>query len=80
MFNQWIAVSTVEGIELLTLDRKISINIPDFTSPTVVAATRLQGQQPLGMFRLPAEEFFCAYEGKFALPGIAIDSECSMIY
>jgi hypothetical protein len=80
MFKQWIAVSTGKGIELLTLDRKIPINIPDFRSPPVVAAARLQGQRPLGMFRLPAEEFFCAYERKFPSSGIAMDCECSMIY
>jgi hypothetical protein len=65
MFNQYLAVSTLKCFELLTLDRKFPFSVPDLkNSDMALIATRLQLQRPLGMFRLPAEEFFCCYEGE----------------
>jgi hypothetical protein len=63
LFNMYIAISTAKGFELMTLDKKIPMSIPDVTQPAIAnIASRIQGQKPLGMFRLNSQEFLLAYE------------------
>jgi hypothetical protein len=63
LFHTYIAISTARGFELLTLDRKQTMSIPDLKLPAIASiAARLNGQKPLGMFRLSEQEFLCAYE------------------
>jgi CNH domain-containing protein len=64
VFNSAIAVSSMKGFEILSLDRKQSASIPsDIHGSHVTAiAQRLQGQKPLGMFRLSDQEFLLAFE------------------
>lgn len=63
LFHSSLAVSTLKGFEVLTLDKKHPWSVPDLT-PTHVStiAGRLSGQMPLGMFRLSEQEFLCVYE------------------
>ncbi|KAF1988900.1 hypothetical protein K402DRAFT_22308 [Aulographum hederae CBS 113979] len=74
LFSSSLAVSSVKGFEVLTLDKKQPVTIPDLRMEGVQKiALRLQNQQPLGMFRLPSgsegstpqaggEEFLLCYE------------------
>lgn len=63
LFNAYIAISTQRGFELLTLDKKVPMSIPDLKSPEISSiAARLAGQKPLGMFRLSDQEFLLCYE------------------
>ncbi|KAJ5958682.1 uncharacterized protein N7479_005832 [Penicillium vulpinum] len=70
MFHSSLAISTQKGIEVLTLDKKLSWSVPDFsTNDTQDAADTLQsianrisGLKPLGMFRLSESEFLVAYQ------------------
>lgn len=63
LFKNYVAVSTARGFELLTLDRKLPVSIPDLKEPSIqTIAARLSGQRPLGMFRLSDEEFLLCYE------------------
>jgi len=64
VFNSAIAVCSQKGFEILNLDRKFPGTIPmEMDSPEVSAiAQRLQGQKPLGMFRLSEQEFLLCYE------------------
>lgn len=63
LFHTYIAVSTARGFELLTLDKKNPMSIPDLKQPSISSiATRLVGQKPLGMFRLSDAEFLLCYE------------------
>ncbi|RYP66807.1 hypothetical protein DL771_007605 [Monosporascus sp. 5C6A] len=63
IFNAYIAVSTAKGFELLTLDKKIPMSIPDVKQPAIAnIANRIKDQRPLGMFRLNDQEFLLAYE------------------
>lgn len=63
LFHTYIAVSTPRGFELLTLDRKQPMSIPDLKQPAIATiASRLNGQKPLGMFRLSEAEFLLCYE------------------
>jgi CNH domain len=63
MFHSSLAVCTQKGFEILTLDKKQPISIPDLEASHVqMIATRLQGQKPLGMFRLSEQEFLLCYE------------------
>jgi hypothetical protein len=64
IFKSTIAVSSAKGFEILNLDRKFPSTIPmDLDSPAVSAiAQKLQGQKPLGMFRLSDQEFLLVYE------------------
>lgn len=48
---------------MLTLDKKQPWSVPDLKQSHVATiAARLQGQQPLGMFRLSDLDFLCVYE------------------
>ncbi|KAL3422370.1 CNH domain-containing protein [Phlyctema vagabunda] len=65
LFHTYIAISTQRGFELMTLDKKAPISIPDTRAqaPAIASiAARLQGLKPLGMFRLSDAEFVLCYE------------------
>jgi hypothetical protein len=63
LFHTYIAVSTARGFELLTLDKKVTMSIPDLKEPSIATiAARLTGQKPLGMFRKSETEFLLCYE------------------
>jgi CNH domain len=63
LFHTYIAVSTAKGFELLTLDKKVTMSIPDLKQPSIAnIAARLAGQRPLGMFRKSESEFLLCYE------------------
>ena len=63
IFHSSLAISTQRGFEILTLDKKQPISIPDLEASHVqVIASRLSGQKPLGMFRLSESEFLLVYE------------------
>jgi hypothetical protein len=63
MFHSSLAVSTQKGFEILTLDKKQPISIPDLEAPHVQAISqKLANQKPLGMFRLSDAEFLLVYE------------------
>ncbi|ROT35369.1 Rho1 guanine nucleotide exchange factor 3 [Sodiomyces alkalinus F11] len=63
LFQSYIAVSTARGFELLTLDKKQTMSIPDVREPAIAnIANRIRDQRPLGMFRLNDQEFLLAYE------------------
>lgn len=63
VFHTSLAVCSSKGFEVLTLDKKQSWSVPDLKQSSVATiAQRLQGQQPLGMFRLSDLDFLCVYE------------------
>lgn len=63
LFHSSLAVSTLRGFEVLTLDKKQPWSVPDLKTKAVESiATRLANQQPLGMFRLDEQEFLLVYE------------------
>ena len=63
LFTTSLAVSTNRGVEVLTLDKKVSTTIPDLKTPEVASiAARIADQRPLGMFRLSDNEFLLVYE------------------
>ncbi len=63
LFNQYIAISTQKGFELMTLDKKVPMSIPDTKNPDIGnIAARIVNQKPLGMFRLSDAEFLLCYE------------------
>lgn len=63
LFQTYIAVSTAKGIEMLTLDKKQPMSIPDLKTPAIAnIAGRISNQKPLGMFRLNDNEFLLTYE------------------
>jgi hypothetical protein len=63
LFHSYIAISTQRGFEMLTLDKKVPMSIPDLKQPSIAGiAARLAGQKPLGMFRLSDAEFLLCYE------------------
>ncbi|OAL43693.1 hypothetical protein IQ07DRAFT_551712 [Pyrenochaeta sp. DS3sAY3a] len=63
LFHSSLAVSTAKGFEVLTLDKKQPWSVPDLKQPHVATiASRLTGQNPLGMFRLSDQEFLLCYE------------------
>lgn len=63
LFHSSLAISTARGIEVLTLDKKLPISIPDLKAPDSASiAQRINGQRPLGMFRLSEQEFLLVFE------------------
>jgi hypothetical protein len=70
MFHSSLAISTQKGIEVLTLDKKLSWSVPDFRSNETPdahdtlhsIANRITGLKPLGMFRISESEFLVAYQ------------------
>lgn len=68
MFHSSLAVATKRGMEVLTLDKKITWGVPNLESDTreskaylVSIAARLKDLRPLGMFRLSEAEFLVAF-------------------
>ncbi|KAI0162012.1 Rho1 guanine nucleotide exchange factor 3 [Xylariaceae sp. FL1272] len=63
IFHSYVAIATAKGFELMTLDKKVPMSIPDTRQPAIAnIASRVSGQKPLGMFRLNDQEFLLAYE------------------
>lgn len=63
IFQSYIAVATAKGFELMTLDKKVPMSIPDTKQPAIAGiAGRVREQRPLGMFRLNDQEYILAYE------------------
>jgi hypothetical protein len=70
MFHSSLAISTQKGIEVLTLDKKLSWSVPDFRANETSdaqdtlhsIANRITGLKPLGMFRISESEFLVAYQ------------------
>jgi hypothetical protein len=63
LFNEYIAIGTLRDFELLTLDKKVVMSIPDMKNPALAnIASLLVNQKPLGMFRLSDFEFLLCYE------------------
>ena len=63
MFNATLAISSQKGFEVLTLDKKQTVSIPDLEAQHVQAISqKLTNQKPLGMFRLSDQEFLLVYE------------------
>ena len=63
LFHSSIAISSQRGIEVITLDKKLPISIPDLKQPGCASiATRIKDQRPLGMFRLSESEFLLVFE------------------
>ncbi len=62
LFRSSLAACTSKGFEVLTLDKKQPYSVPDLKDGVVASiATRLEGQDPLGMFRLSDQEFLLCY-------------------
>ena len=63
LFQSYVAVATAKGIEMLTLDKKQPMSIPDLKAPSIAnIASRIRDQRPLGMFKLNENEFILTYE------------------
>ncbi|KAG8525773.1 uncharacterized protein KY384_000533 [Bacidia gigantensis] len=64
LFHSSLAIATARGgIEVMTLDKKTPISVPDLKAPGVASiAARIRDMKPLGMFRLSESEFLLAYE------------------
>ncbi|KAI1323973.1 Rho1 guanine nucleotide exchange factor 3 [Xylariaceae sp. FL0255] len=63
IFHSYIAIATAKGFELMTLDKKIPMSVPDTKQPAIAnIASRIANQKPLGMFRLNDNEYLLAYE------------------
>ncbi|KAJ8108551.1 hypothetical protein ONZ43_g6390 [Nemania bipapillata] len=63
IFHSYIAISTAKGFELMTLDKKVPMSVPDTKQPAIASiASRVKDQRPLGMFRLNDQEYILAYE------------------
>jgi CNH domain len=63
LFASSLAISTLRGFEVLTLDKKQPWSVPDLKQSHVsVIAARLKELKPLGMFKLSETEFLLCYE------------------
>ncbi len=63
VFRSYLAVATARGFDVLNLDKKLPVAVPDLKLPDVAhIAQLLAGQRPLGMFRLNNTEFLLAYD------------------
>ena len=63
LFQSTLSIATAKGIEVMTLDKKVPLSIPDLKPPECASiAQRLAGQKPLGMFRLSDSEFLLVFE------------------
>ena len=63
IFQSYIAVATAKGFEMLTLDKKQPMSIPDVKDPAIAnVATRIRDLRPLGMFKLNEQEYILAYD------------------
>ncbi|MCJ1307569.1 hypothetical protein MMC25_001216 [Agyrium rufum] len=63
LFDKSLAIATEKGFEVLTLDKKLPLSIPDLKATDVAPiAARIKDQKPLGMFRLNDTEFLLVFE------------------
>ncbi|KAI1488956.1 CNH domain-containing protein [Biscogniauxia mediterranea] len=63
IFQSYIAIATSKGFELMTLDKKVPLTIPDSNQSAIANIIgRITDQKPLGMFRLNDQEFLLTYE------------------
>lgn len=63
LFSSSFGIATQKGIEVLTLDKKVPMSIPELRAPEVQSiAVRIKDQRPLGMFRLTDSEFLLVFE------------------
>ena len=63
VFRSSLAISTAKGIEVMTLEKKTLLSVPDLKDPEVAAiAARIHDLRPLGMFRLSEAEFVLVYD------------------
>ncbi|PWW74158.1 hypothetical protein C7212DRAFT_215204 [Tuber magnatum] len=68
LFHSSLAIQTSKGFEVMTLDKKLAWSVPELkASHVTLIASRLQGQKPLGMFRLSDIEFLLCYEAECAV-------------
>jgi len=71
LFTSSIAVLTSKGLEVLTLDRKVPTSVPSQgNGDNSDLEHQVSKEQPLGMFRISDESFFCCYKGTSA-PGFS---------
>jgi len=69
LFHSSLSIQTSKGFEVMTLDKKVPWSVPELkASHVTLIASRLQGQKPLGMFRLSDIEFLLCYEGNLPPP------------
>ncbi|KAK3676968.1 Rho guanine nucleotide exchange factor [Recurvomyces mirabilis] len=62
LFQSSLAVSTSRGFEVLTLDKKNPLTVPDLRAPEVQnIASHIKDQRALGMLRLSDQEFLLCY-------------------
>lgn len=63
LFQNSLAIAAAKGVEVMTLDKKVPFSIPDLRAPECASIKeRIQGQRPLGMFRLNENEFLLVFE------------------
>jgi hypothetical protein len=63
IFQTYISVGTAKGFEMLTLDKKHPMSIPDLKDPAIAnVAMRIRDLRPLGMFKLNEQEYILAYD------------------
>ena len=63
LFHSSLAIATAKGFEVMTLEKKTPLSIPDLKQPECASiAHRLREQKPLGMFRLGDSEFLLVFE------------------
>lgn len=63
LFHSSLAIATAKGFEVMTLDKKVPLTIPDLKPPDCASiAHRIRDLKPLGMFRLSDSEFLLVFE------------------
>lgn len=63
LFHSSLAIATAKGFEVMTLDKKVPLTIPDLKPPDCASiAQRIRDLKPLGMFRLSDSEFLLVFE------------------
>ena len=63
LFTTSLSVATSKGFEVLNLEKKTPWSVPNLKQAhTTSIAARLNGVDPLAMFRLSDGEFLCVYE------------------
>jgi hypothetical protein len=63
LFHTSLAIATARGFEVMTLDKKVPMTIPDLKGPDVASIkARVSDQKTLGMFRLTDDEFLLVFD------------------
>lgn len=63
LFHSSLAIATAKGFEVMTLDKKVPLSIPDLKPPDCASiAQTIRDSKPLGMFRLSDSEFLLVFE------------------